>query len=97
MPPFQSPRPPVCVCVSLSGEGGVVCRGVCVYVRLGLCVCVRQGQRCVAVGEQVSGQQLVFCGVTAARIHAGLVSSDVVPVGGSGQDGGGGAGVGAGL
>lgn len=28
---------------------------------------------------------------TAAGIHAGLVSSDVVPVGGSGQDGGGGA------
>lgn len=31
---------------------------------------------------------------TAVRFHAGLVSSDVVPVGGSGQDGGGGAGVG---
>lgn len=34
-------------------------------------------------------------GPTAARIHAGLVPSDVVPVGRSGQDGGGGAGVGA--
>lgn len=30
-----------------------------------------------------------------AAIQAGLVSSDVVPVDGSGQDGGGGAGVGA--
>lgn len=32
---------------------------------------------------------------TGARVHAGLVSSDVVPVGRSGQDGGWGAGVGA--
>lgn len=38
--------------------------GVSVYVWLGLCVHVGQGQRGVAVHRQSRGQQFVICGVT---------------------------------
>lgn len=48
---------------SLSGVGGVVCRGVCAYVRLGQCVCVRQRQGGVAVGRQAGGHQVIVCNI----------------------------------
>lgn len=48
------------LCVSLSRVGGVVCRGVCVYVWLGPCMCVGQRQRGMAVGGQAGGQQVVL-------------------------------------
>lgn len=52
------------VCLSLSRVGGVVCRGMCAYVWLGLCMCVRQRQRGVTVGRKAGGHQDVFCSIT---------------------------------
>lgn len=60
--------------VSLSKVGWVAQWGMYVYVRIGMCMRVRERQRRMAVRRQVGGHQIIFCSITCAQSRTTAVT-----------------------